>query len=527
VLVRRDGEDVLYLNELRHNKAAAMTLRHPLSETTQPAVRAALGEEGLVEGKDYRNVEVLAALRKIPNSPWFLVTKIDRAEVEAPLRERLVMVASVSAMLIGLTAFAVMLLWRQQQMRFNLARHEFEEEALHQANTELESRVARRTRDLQAEIAQHRLTESALTESEARFRMMADSAPVLIWLADSDKLCNYFNKTWLDFTGRTLEQELGNGWMEGVHPDDLQRCSDVYAASFDARRPFQMEYRLKRHDGEYRWLIDHGVPRLLADGEFAGYIGSCFDITESRLAHDNLARQAEDLTRSNADLEQFAFIASHDLQEPLRMVASYVQLLARRYHDKLDQGAQDFIDFAVEGVTRMQRLINDLLTYSLVGTDTGDLGATDCNQVLAEVLANLRPLIEESQAHISQDLLPTMPAIASQVGQMLQNLIGNAIKFRAARPPEIHVGARRDGEYWVFSVRDNGIGIEPDYFDKIFMIFKRLHSREKYAGTGIGLAICKRIAERHHGRIWVESELGKGSTFYFTIPIMEPEEKIA
>ena len=526
LLVRRDGDSVLYLNELLHYKAAAMSLRLPLGNASLPAARAVLGYEGVAEGEDYRGVDVLAALRKIPNSPWFMITKIDRAEVEAPLRERIVMVVSVSALLIGMSAFAVILLWRQQQMRFNLARHEFEEDVLHQANIELESRVAERTHDLQAEIAQHRLTESALTESEARFRMMADSAPVLIWVASSDKLCNYFNKTWLEFTGRTMEQEFGNGWTDDVHPDDLQRCLDIYAAAFEARQPFQIEFRLKRYDGEYRWLVNHGAPRFLSDGSFAGYIGSAIDITESRLAHDKLARQAEDLTRSNADLEQFAFIASHDLQEPLRMVASYVQLLARRYPDKLDQEAQDFIVFAVEGVTRMQRLINGLLTYSLVGTDTGNLESVDCNQVLAEALTNLRPIIEESRARITHDPLPTITAFGSQIGQLLQNLIDNAIKFHSENLPEIHLRARRDGGYWVFSVRDNGIGIAPEYFDKIFMIFKRLHSRDKYAGTGLGLAICKRIVERHHGRIWVESELGKGTTFYFTIPI-KPEEKIA
>ena len=516
-LVRRDGDEVLFLNELRHDKAPALSWRLPLSNTALPAVKAVLGKEGMIEGKDYRHVDVFAALRKIPNSPWFLVTKVDRAEVVAPLHERVVLVASVGAALIFLSAFAVILLWRQQQMRFNLARHEFEEEILHRTNIDLESRVTERTCDLQAEIAQHRQTESALKESEARFRMMADCAPVLIWLADSDMLCIYFNKTWLDFTGRRLEQELGFGWREVVHPDDLQRCSAAYSTAFDARQPFKIEFRLKRSDGEYRWMVNQGAPRFLVSGEFAGYIGSSIDISESRLAHDNLSRQTEDLARSNADLEQFAYIASHDLQEPLRMVASYVQLLSRRYHDKLDQDGQDFVTFAVEGVTRMQRLINDLLAYSLVGTDSGDLESVDCNQVLAEVSANLRPLIQESRARISQDPLPTIPAVASQIGQLLQNLIGNAIKFHGAQDPEIHLSARQEGGYWVFAVRDNGIGIAPEYFDKVFMIFKRLHSREKYPGTGIGLAICKRIVERHHGRIWVESEPGQGATFCFTI----------
>jgi len=393
LLVRRDGDKVVFLNELRHHRQTAATLSFPLSQTNLLAAKVVLGQEGIVEGVDYRGKPVVGAITRIANSPWALVAKMDKDEFYAPIYQRARLLALLVASLIGGAALSIIFLWRQQQMRFDLARHEFEEDVLHKANIELESRVAERTRDLQAEIAQHRLTESALQKS------------------------------------------------------------------------------------------------------------------------------LEDLAHSNADLEQFAFIASHDLQEPLRMVASYVQLLERRYHDKLDSDAQDFIGYAVEGVTRMQRLINDLLTFSLAGADTGNLEPVDCNRVAVEVLMNLRPLIEENQAVVTQGELPVVPAMHAQIGQLLQNLVGNAIKFRRESPPEIHLSARREGADWVFSVRDNGIGIAPEYFDQIFMIFKRLHSREKYGGTGIGLAICKRIVERHHGRIWVESEPGKGSTFYFTIPI--------
>lgn len=249
------------------------------------------------------------------------------------------------------------------------------------------------------------------------------------------------------------------------------------------------------------------------------------EITQRLRAELELAGKAEELARSNAELEQFAYVASHDLQEPLRMVASYTQLLARRYGGKLGTEADEFIGFAVDGAKRMQQLIQDLLSYSRVTTKGKALDLMPAEAACNLALGNLQETIKDSNAKVCVGPLPEVLADASQLTQLFQNLIGNAVKYRNERKPEIQVAAKSNRDHWVFSVQDNGIGIEPQYFERIFQMFQRLHTRKDYSGTGIGLAVCRKIVERHGGRIWVESQPGQGSTFLFTIPHAERIKK--
>ena len=257
--------------------------------------------------------------------------------------------------------------------------------------------------------------------------------------------------------------------------------------------------------------------------QIAGAIANTLLFAERKRMEKALRKKTEELARSNEDLEQFAYVASHDLQEPLRMVTSYVQLLSKRYKAKLDADANEFIDFAVDGAVRMRKLINDLLTYSRVGTQGKELSPTDSEAVLAQSVNDLKVTIEENGALVTHDPLPTVMADSPQLEQLFQNLIGNAIKFRGNEPPHVHISASRNGKGWIFSIRDNGIGFAPEYSERVFVIFQRLHSRQEYAGTGIGLAICKKIVERHGGHIWVESDVGKGAIFRFTIPAVGTE----
>ena len=359
--------------------------------------------------------------------------------------------------------------------------------------------------------------EAALRDSEALYHSLVDTLPINVLRKDLAGKVTFGNKLYCETLGRPLQDLLHKTDFD-LFPREL---AEKYVADdrkvIETRRVFEDIEQHRKPDGTQLYVHVLKAPVFDAQQEVVGTQVIFWDETARKQAEDALRQTAEALARSNRELEQFAYVASHDLQEPLRMVASYTQLLARRYTDQLDTTAHDYVRFAVEGARRMQELINDLLTYSRVGTQGKPFASTDCGQVLADTLANLKLVVEERRAVITHDRLPTLSADRGQLAQVFQNLISNALKFCGTRPPRIHVGAEcRDGE-WCFRVTDNGIGIEPKYFDRIFLIFQRLHTRDEYPGTGIGLALCKKIVERHGGRIWVESETGKGSTFCFTL----------
>jgi PAS domain S-box-containing protein len=373
------------------------------------------------------------------------------------------------------------------------------------------------------DITVRKAAEEALRESEERFRATFEQAAVGVVHTDITGRYLRSNKKFCDFLGYSQQELVKVHFLDITHPEDRARDLAHYQKMLARKiKSYTVDKRYRHKDGSFVWANVTVNPVCDESGRPQYFISIIQDITERKRAEEALALKAQELARSNADLEQFAYVASHDLQEPLRSIAGYTQLLSRRYKGRLDADADQFIAYAVEGATRLQQLITDLLTYSRVDSRAGAPGRVRCDQVLARVRSNLHQMVKEHRAEISSDRLPAVWGDASQLEQLFQNLIANGIKFRQnRRPPRVHVSAARLGEDWLFSVRDNGIGIRRKYFNRLFVIFQRLHSQEEYPGTGIGLALCKKIVERHGGRIWVESKFGKGSTFYYTIPAKE------
>lgn len=309
-----------------------------------------------------------------------------------------------------------------------------------------------------------------------------------------------------------------DGWLQHIHPDDREYLIKLIDDSTKGQYAMEAEYKIITAKNRIKYVATISQPVFDGAGSVIKVFGTLMDITDRKLAQEKLEKTLKELERSNSELEQFAYVASHDLQEPLRMIHSYAELLEKRYKGNLDASADDFLHFITGGAKRMQYLINDLLQYSRVTTRGKPFEPVDCMEVLSIVMDNLHVSIRESDARISYDSLPVVSADQRQFVQLFQNLLSNSIKFRDRIVPEIHVGVEDKIHEWIFHVKDNGIGIDPEFYDRIFIIFQRLHDREKYPGTGIGLSVCKKIVERHHGRIWVESSLKNGTTVYFTIP---------
>ena len=396
------------------------------------------------------------------------------------------------------------------------------EAAMQGANDLLEQRVAERTAALQE-------SERRERERAQELAVMFEAVPVPVFIAREPEC--------MHMTGNRLADEIlriphgnelslsGPAETKPVHFRPLKDGRELRLDELPAQRAARGEHvkdfelTLAFDDGVIRHVLGYGTPLPDEQGRPRGTVAVLMDITDRKRAEEMLQATVQDLERSNKELEQFAYIASHDLQEPLRQVRAYVNMLKDRHADKFDGKAGQYFQFVYEGAARMSDLVQGLLAYSRVGAKDARKQPTSCHEAMDTALANLQTGIAESRARVTHDDLPTVQAEPTQLTQLFQNLIGNAVKFhRDGEEPQIHVGCRRDDGHWVFQVRDNGIGIDPDHHEKVFLIFQRLHGRDKYPGTGIGLAICKKIVEQHGGKIWIESTVGQGSTFCFTLP---------
>jgi PAS domain S-box-containing protein len=358
-----------------------------------------------------------------------------------------------------------------------------------------------------------------ILEFEERSRQLFDDAPIAYHEANTSGVIVRVNRAECRLLGCDAGEILGRRIWDFVAPAQAEKGMAVFQAAVAAsnQRMEDTEWEMCGRNGET--LLVRLQQNQVRDsrGAVEGLRCTMLDVTELRRQEDLLKRQAADLARSNAELEQFAYVASHDLQEPLRMVASFTQLLAKRYAGKLDAKADEYIQYTVGGARRMQQLITDLLALSRVGTGGGEFRDVPLEDVMSDVLLNLGPAIQESGAEVAPDSLPTVFADRGQMTQLFQNLIGNAIKFRGAELPRVDISAVETGDEWTISVRDNGIGIAPEHSERVFQIFQRLHTRDRYPGTGIGLAVCRKIVERHSGKIWLDSSPGGGTTFHFTL----------
>ena len=351
---------------------------------------------------------------------------------------------------------------------------------------------------------------TALRSSERRFRALTESIPQIVWTADSAGRLEYCNTVGTEYFGMNAP-EIGPAIERVVYGDDLARFHDLWGRALQSGKPLQAECRLKNGRGDARWFLIRAVPIRDLRGQIAQWFGTSTDV-DAQKGIEN------DLRSANADLEHFAYAASHDFQEPLRMVTAYAQLLEKEFSGKLEGSGAMSLKYVLEGTDRLGALLQNLLSYMRASRNPeGAREQIDCNEVLHEVIANLQIPIEQSGARVLSADLPRIVYPRIHMLELLQNLVNNAIKYRGASPPEIQVSASRNNGDWIFAVRDNGIGIAPQHQQNIFGVFKRLHGNN-IPGTGIGLAICRRLVEQHHGRIWVESQVNRGSTFYFSLP---------
>ena len=390
------------------------------------------------------------------------------------------------------------------------------------------------------DITDRKMTEEALHKSAERMEDLYNNAPCGYHSLDKEGIFVGINDTELYWLGYSRDEIIGKKKFSDMLTSDSLKTFEKSFPVFKAQGWIKdLEFEMIRKDGTILPVLLNASVIKDNKGNYLMSRSTVYDMTERKKTETELRRYREhleelvkqrtseleqmtnELSRSNTELQQFAYVASHDLQEPLQVIKGFLKLFEKRYKDNLDEKGREFISFTIDGAKRMQDLIRDLLEYSRVGHKTKEFNPIECSVILERALFNLKVAIEKSRAQVTYDNLPTIMVDATQFTSLFQNLIGNAIKFHGAEAPRIHISAELKGNEWLFSVSDNGIGIDLKFIDKIFAVFQRLHTRDEYPGTGIGLAVCKKIVEQHGGRIWVESELQKGSTFYFTLPFKE------
>ena len=391
-----------------------------------------------------------------------------------------------------------------------------------------------------------RAKEKFLFQNEVWFRNMADGAPVMIWVSDIDMRFTFVNKTWLEYTGLPLQQELNSGWTDSVHKDDIAETLSVFNKAYFDKEEFKKEMRLLREDGEHRWVMNTGKPNFDAAGNFLGFIGTCVETHDMKVMNEQLEQHVKsrtkaladvnlNLERSNHDLEQFAYVASHDLQEPMRKIITFNDRLQNRFKEQMPKDALPYMEKMAASALRMTRLIDDLLNFSRVSRAGESFEETDLNKTLKKVLKDLDDVINKQNARISADDLPVIEAVPGLIQQVFQNLVSNALKFtEEEKHPELSITSSfiridkypqysdlPDTAYAELIFKDNGIGFNQSFAQQIFVIFQRLNEKHKYPGTGIGLAVCKKIVNYHNGVIFAESEEGNGASFHVLLPLKQ------
>lgn len=504
LLVRREGDEVLYLNELRHRKGTALQLKASLTNRQLPAVRAALGEEGIVEGPDYRGVPVLAALRKIPDSPWSIVAKQDETEILAPLRRQAWTTGAAGGALILAVLFGLALLWRRREQLFTTQ-----------------------------ELAQRRQAEATLRESEERLRRAIVNSPFPIMLHAEDGTVLQLSNSWCEITGYTREDlattaawaALAYGQQNAREQMDIDR---LYGLD---HRLAEGDYTIRTKRGDKRlWEFSSAPMGRLPDGRRL-VISMAMDVTERRAVETEVRRlndelelrvidRTAELEATNKELEAFSYSISHDLRAPLRAIDGFASILDKDYMARLDQEGQRVLGIICGEAKRMGQLIDDLLSFSRLNRQPMQSGVVDMTSLAKAVFDDCAAQTTGRQLHFK--LLPLLPIQGdrSMIRQAWVNLISNAIKYtRPKNPAEIEIGCRQEGEEAIYYVKDNGVGFDPKYAGKLFGVFQRLHTEDEFEGTGVGLALVQRVIHRHGGRVWGVAKINEGATFSFAMPM--------